>query len=460
MTNYAQLLNCNVRAELARRNFKDYVLYMKKDYILKPFHDYIISRLHAFERGEVKKLMIFMPPQHGKSELASRLLPSYMLGKNPSRKIVVSSYSTTIAHEFARDIKNRIKSIEYGDIFDINIGKNDEDDNSYSNTSYYFHTSPHKGYVYGVGRGGSITSKTVDISIIDDPLKGREEAMSITIRQKLWEWYINDVRTRMHNDSQEMLIQTRWDTDDLAGRLLKLEPEQWEVICFPAIKTSDYCEYDNRAEGEVLFPEKHSLERILDVKKKNEVAFNSLYQQDPKPNSNVLVHPNFIAIKSIPESSVTRWVVGIDYGFTNDPTAIIAIGIWGNKRYWKPLCYNKESSGNRDIVNISPENILEILKITGYDKCTLYSEHNPEMISQLRRLGLKVILANKSIHAGILCVNGYENYYVDDYPLFTNELKNYQFKTVGEIILNDPVDGNDHFMNAGRYAIYTDKFNS
>lgn len=388
-----------------------------------------------------------MPPQHGKSELTSRLFPAYLLGKNPKRKIIISSYSATIAHEFARDIKNNINGIEYREVFDTKIGALKLDDGSYSDSSHYYHTSPHKGFVYAVGRGGSITSKTIDIGIIDDPLKGREEAMSMTIKTKLWDWYVNDWRTRMHNDSQELLIQTRWDTDDLGGKLLSKEADQWEVICFPAIKTKDYSAYDNRQEGEVLFPEKHNLERIMDVKSKSEVTFNSLYQQDPKPDDNILVHPNFVKLKEFPMASIERWVTGIDYGYTNSPTAIVRVGIWGNKRYWQCLAYQPA---------ITPENIHKILVMHNLHKHALYSEHDPEMIAKLRRLGLAVMMANKSIYAGIVEVNEHENYYLEYDKWMGFEVKNYQYETIGEIILNDPVDKNDHCMNAGRYAIYTD----
>ena len=293
--NLASLLNCNVRAELARRNFRDYIRYVNPKYEIRPFHDYIISRLEAFAKGETKKMMIFMPPQHGKSTLTSRLFPSYLLGKRPDCKTVIASYSPTVAKEFSRDVKNYMSMPEYAEVFKTRIGKpGDDDKGSYSDSVSYFHTAPDKGFVYAVGRGGPITSKTIDVGIIDDPIKGREEAMSLTIKDKLWNWYVNDYRTRMHNHSQELLIQTRWDRDDLAGRILK-EENDWEVIIFPAIKTEDYSAYDMREPGEALWPEKHSVERILDQKKKSETTFDSLYQQDPKPNSKLLVHPGFVS---------------------------------------------------------------------------------------------------------------------------------------------------------------------
>lgn len=444
------------KGELARRNFEDFISEVMPSYEIKYFHKYIISRLQAFERGEVKKLMVFMPPQHGKSQLTSRLFPAYLLGKNPKRKIVISSYSATIAEEFARDAKNYINSPEYRQIFpNTKIGRSKDLEGSYSDSSSYYHTAPHKGFIYAVGVGGSLTSKSMDIGIIDDPFKDKEEAMSLNIREKRWSWFIDVFRTRQHNGSQELFIQTRWDRDDLGGRILAKEKD-WEVIVFPAIKTKDYSSYDHRQEGEALWEEKHSKVRILDQKAKSEATFNALYQQDPKPNENVLVHPNFIAVDKFPLDSITKWVIGLDYGYTNDPSAIVAVGVWGNKRYWRRLIYATQSSGNRVMANISAENILTVLKREGLEKCAMYSEHDKDMISQLRRLGLPVLPANKSIYAGIQCVNKKENYYLADDAILHDEIINYQFQTIGEIILNDPVDGNDHCMNAGRYAIYTD----
>lgn len=424
---------------------------MNHNYDAKYFHKYIIGRLEAFERGEIKKLMVFMPPQHGKTELTSRLFPAYLLGKNPQRKIVISSYSATIAHEFARDAKNYITSPDYKEIFpETRIGRIKETEGSFSDSSYYYHTAPDKGFIYAVGRGGSLTSKSMDIGIIDDPLKDREEAMSLNTREKLWQWYTDVYRTRMHNDTQEIIIQTRWDSDDLGGRLL-IRENDWEVILFPAIKTDDYSAYDKRQAGEVLYPEKHSLARILDIKQKNESTFNALYQQDPKPNRSVLVHPDFVSVESFPLESIPKWIVGLDYGYTQDETAIVAVGVWNNKRFWRTIGYR---------TNIPAEDINAALIIQGLNNSMIYSEHDPDMISQLRRLGLPIKMANKSIYAGIASVNSYENYYLSTDKYLHNELINYQYKTVGEIILNDPVDGNDHLLNAGRYAVYTDSYRS
>lgn len=465
-----------INAALAGKELKRFVLYTKGDYIVKPFHEYIMQRLDAFARGEIKKLMIFAPPQHGKTEIASRRFPAYFLGHNPETKTAVASYSATIAHEIGRDIKNIINSPEYKEIFPkVTAGKNVNGNTSMSDASHYYHISStekkNHGYVYTVGRGGSITSKTVDLGIIDDILKGREEATSAGVKGKMWQWYKDDWRTRMHNDSQELIMTTRWAEDDLAGRLLKEEADQWEVIIFPAIKTEDYSAYDHRQPGEVLFPEKHSLERILQIKKTNETSYDSLYQQNPKPNTKLLCHPDFKKVKEFPLDLINKWIIGIDYGM-NDETVVVAIGCHENKRYWKTLLYQpgreiiknykeqaKEEVSEADtekVNNIIVNAIYQVIVKNGHEKSQCYSEHDKVKIVKLLGKGLLVYLARKTISEGIERVNELDNYYLDTDLQMYNEVSVYQFKNIGEIILDEPVDGNDHIMNAGRYAIYTD----
>lgn len=457
-----------VNAALATKRFRRFVEYVKPDYIFKPFNEYFMERLDAFARGEIKKLMVFMPPQHGKSQLSTRMAPAYILGKIPSKKISISSYSATIAKGFAKDIKNIMKSYEYRQAFpNTKIGREAivETKGDYSDSSYFFETSK-GGFVYGVGRGGSLTSKTIDISIVDDPLKDRAEALSMTVKNGLQSWYNDVVRTRLHNDSQELITLTRWVDDDIAGRLL-LKEKDWEVIIFPAIKTEDFSSYDHRQPGEPLFPEKHSLERLLEAKERNEVSFNSLYQQDPKPNRQMLVHPDFVKVNEFPLDKINKWIVGIDYGY-NDPTAVVAIGCHENKRYWKPLIYKPGKQIIKDMkedVNRSDEDkindvivkaIHRALEQNNMLKSFCYSEHDKVAVNKLMGKGIIVYLANKSITSGIAKVNEYENYYLETDLETYNEVSQYQFKAIGEVILDEPVDGNDHIMNAGRYAIYTD----
>lgn len=224
-----------------------------------------------------------MPPQHGKSELTTRNFPAYLLGKNPNRKIVVSSYNSTKAKGFNRDVQKVIDSVEYHSVFPetrLNNSNVVSNVDTYLRNSQEFEIVGKNGSLKAVGRGGALTGDPVDVGIIDDPIKDRAEAVSPVIREKLWEWYTDVFLTRLHNDSQQLIILTRWHEDDLAGRILALEND-WEIILLEAIKENEF-DYDPREKGEALWPEKHSKERILNIKKNTPVTFDSLYQQSPK----------------------------------------------------------------------------------------------------------------------------------------------------------------------------------
>jgi phage terminase large subunit-like protein len=335
MTNYALLQLCNVRAELANRNFADFVQYVKPTYDMRWFHRVICEKLQAFQDGEIKKLMLFVPPQHGKSELSTRLFPAYLGGKDPNRKMVVASYNATLAQRFNRDIQRVVDSSLYHEVFPnttLNNSNVVNVSNNYLRNSEVFEFVGYGGFVKTVGRGGALTGTPVDIGIIDDPLKDRSEAMSSTIRESLWSWYQDVFETRLHNGSQQILIQTRWHEDDLAGKLLKRDSD-WEVVVFEAIKENE-SDYDPRQFGEALWPEKHSRERIEKIRETSPLTFDSLYQQNPKPTENMglLWTRNLLQrLRITTPPPMQRIVVAIDPATTStknsDETGITVQGI-------------------------------------------------------------------------------------------------------------------------------------
>jgi hypothetical protein len=291
MTNSEYLQTFNARAELANREFSEFVPYIMPTYQMQWFHRVICDKLQAFERGEIKKLMLFVPPQHGKSQLSTRMFPAYLLGKDPKRKIVVASYNATLASRFNRDIQRSMDNPLYHDVFPevyLNNSNVVTVSDSWLRNSEIFETVGFGGFVKTVGRGGALTGTPVDIGIIDDPLKDRQEAMSSTIREALWSWYVDVFESRLHNDSQQIIIQTRWHEEDLGGRLLARDND-WEVVVFEAIKEHEF-DYDPRAIGEALWPEKHSLERIEKIRDTSPLTFNSLYQQSPRPLDSIGIY--------------------------------------------------------------------------------------------------------------------------------------------------------------------------
>lgn len=147
-----------------------------------------------------------------------------MLGLDPDKKICIGSYAATIARDFNRDVQRIIDTANYRDLFPetyLNGSNVVTMANTYLRNSDVIEMVGHKGSLRVVGRGGSLTSKTVDVSILDDVYKDYAEGNSPIVRNAAWKWYTTVVRTRLHNDSQELIVFTRWHDDDLIGRIEK-----------------------------------------------------------------------------------------------------------------------------------------------------------------------------------------------------------------------------------------------
>ncbi len=285
--------------EGARRNLLWFAQYMQPSFQPTPFHKAYYRVLDKFAKREIKKLIIEAPPQHGKSQGSSRFLPANMLGHYPDLKICICSYAATIAKDFNRDVQRLIDSDAYRAIFpetQLNGSNVVTVADNYLRNSDVFEIVNHTGSLRVVGRGGSLTSKTVDVMIYDDLYKDAREANSPMIRLTAWDWFTKVAQTRLHNDSQQLIVFTRWHPDDIIGKIIESEnviiAERWEdfdnipdgawvLVNFEAIKTSAPTEIDPRNTGEVLWPERHSLERLLAQKQLDPVGFQCLYQGDP-----------------------------------------------------------------------------------------------------------------------------------------------------------------------------------
>lgn len=279
-----------IKIEKAKRKVIDFTTYTYSQYEINNHHRRYADALDKFAKGEIKNLMIFMPPQHGKSELCSRRLPAKLLGDNPNLRIALASYNHSFASKFNRDVQRIIDSAEYKKIYPKTrlIAKGVKTEGTWLRNSEEFEVIDHRGSFITVGVGGGLTGRPVDIGIIDDPYKDAADAWSVTVRQNVQDWYDTVFKTRFHNDSQQLITLTRWHPDDLAGTILKCESENWNVVIFPAIKISPPTEEDPREDGEALWESKHSIERLLAIKKQNPHVFESLYQQNPKPAEGLL----------------------------------------------------------------------------------------------------------------------------------------------------------------------------
>ena len=276
-------------------------------------------------------------PTHN-SEIVSRNFPAWALGKNPDLKIVGCSYSANLAEQFSRSIQRTIDSREYQSIFPETYlnGSNNKSVRGYLRNVDLFETVGHSGFYKVVGVGGSLTGTPVDIAIIDDPVKDAQEANSTTYRQRVWDWYNSVLTTRLHNDSKQLFIMTRWHEDDLAGRILRTEQDEWTVLSIPAICEE---EGDNgmscRQIGEALWESRHSLEKMTKYKNRAPREFTALYQQHPTIEGGNIVKRSWFPIITQQEFYAMRYKEPVHFfldtaynekkaGQDNDPSGILA----------------------------------------------------------------------------------------------------------------------------------------
>lgn len=240
-------------------------------------HLLIAKKLDAVARGEIDRLMINMPPRHGKSELASRRFPAMLLGMQPAQTIISASYNMDKASEFGGEVRDIVRAAEYRALFpDITLKED--------TTAKGFWRTEQGGYYIAAGVGTAITGRgTVGpIVLIDDPLKDRAEADSEVRRETVKSWYSSSILSRLPRAI--IVIQTRWHEDDLSGWLLEQQEkggDQWEVLTLPAISP----------EGKALWPEYYPIEALQRIKASSIPRdWSALFQQSPAPDEGEFFH--------------------------------------------------------------------------------------------------------------------------------------------------------------------------
>lgn len=304
------------RRELARRNLLDFTEYTNPLYARAHHHEKIAAKLEALERGDIDRLMIFMPPRHGKSELASKRFPAWCLGRDPHRQIIAASYNSDLASDFGRQVRNLIAEPEYREVF-ANVSLAPD-----SQAATRMNTN-HKGSYIAAGVGTAVTGRGADIGLIDDPFKDREEADSERRRQVVWDWYRSAFYTRLMPGARICLIQTRWHEDDLAGRLLEQDGRiedggQWDVLELPAIGA------DNAA----LWPEWYPLDALERIRATiGPREFSALYQQRPQPDDGTFFQRAWFGEWS--RLPALRFYGTSDYAVTDGAGDFTVHRVWG-----------------------------------------------------------------------------------------------------------------------------------
>ncbi|QHB40967.1 terminase large subunit [Flavobacterium phage vB_FspS_tant8-1] len=372
-----------IHGQLAKRKLTHFTTFMFPEYDIEWFHQLVMGKLDEWIQGDVKKLAIFMPPQHTKSTMSSEITPAKILGTNPKAKIVVASYSDKLASKFNRKCQDIIDSDKFREIYPgvMLPSKGIEGGNELRNNTF-FETIGYKGFFKAVSIGGQLTGDPIDFGIIDDPIKDRKQANSETYRETLWDWYNDVFSTRLHNDSRVLMLFTRWHEDDLAGRLFnpknkhynENEAKEWTIICLQALKEdklpmSNAMEYDDPREiGDALWEKKHSAKKLLKVKETNPTTHASLNQQRPSPATGNKLKREWFEIKNESELPFNYLQIKkdfwIDGAFTddsrNDETAQMTSAFYNGKLY----IFN--CNGVRKELNEYLDFVVPYLRSSGY----------------------------------------------------------------------------------------------
>lgn len=402
------------------------------------------------------------------SEGSSRMLPAYMLGLNPDLKLAICSYAATIAKDFNRDNQRIIDTSEYHAVFPGTTlsGALAQGEGAYMRNSEVFEIVGHKGSLRSVGRGGALNSKTLDLLICDDLYKDAMEANSPVVRQGAWDWYTKVARTRLHNQSQQLIVFTRWHPEDIIGKLIESEEviraEKWSdledvpsgawvLVNFEAIKTGEPTEIDPREKGEALWPERHSLARLQGMKAIDPVGFQCLYQGNPESAEGRLYEPFKTWIEKSDWGLLIRkgcYVDVADEG--NDYTCAIAYDIYKSsetawneqKKRFEPILYAlvtgiEYTDANAETTAIT---VPRLINETGAQKAWIESNNGGSQFEKVVKKKIKALTsafyqgANKEsriitnapfVNQSVIMPFGWENSYPKFYKAITEFLRKF-----------------------------------
>lgn len=238
----------------------------------------LCEHLEAFERDEIRFLMVFEPPRHSKTYHVSERFPAYYLGRHPRNMVIIASYVQDLAEQSSFRARGILQSELYP--FDTKVQTG-------ASAKQRWYTEQ-GGSLLAAGVGGQINGFGAHALIIDDPMKGRNEANSPVIREQTWNWYTADARPRLMPRSGVIVMHTRWHQDDLAGRILNsTQANDWTVLCLPAIAESDHPLQPSgdplgRKPGEALWPEWYDERALAQLREgMSSSDWNAIYQQRP-----------------------------------------------------------------------------------------------------------------------------------------------------------------------------------
>jgi len=347
---YLAALRRRQKAARARDDLLEFSQFMMPDadhsddvtrsaYITAKHHRAIAAAFEQVEQGKITRLIINVPPRHGKSQLSSRMFPAWFLGRHPEQSLILATYADRLSWDFGREVNALLEDSLYRQVFpDVRL----------KTASVDRIETEQGGKVFFVGRGSAITGRGAIGLLIDDPIKDRVEADSTLTREKLWSWYNQVAKTRLLSHAGWVaIIQTRWSEDDLVGRLTDplnpsysaVEGRKWRIIDLPAIAVED--DPLGRIPGEALWPERFPIGYLEEMREADPRGFQSLYQGSPTPDKG-----NFFAAEclltykrgDLPPKENLRFYVASDHAVSSkqerDKTCLLPVALDEDENIW------------------------------------------------------------------------------------------------------------------------------
>ena len=379
----AMKLEEKTKQEKIHDSFLDFVKHVWPEFIEGKHHKKIAEKFNQIAKGKIKRLIINMPPRHTKSEFASFLLPSWMVGRKPNLKIIQSTHTTELAIRFGRKAKNLMDSQEYKQVFKTRLREDSQAAGKWE--------TEQGGEYYAAGVGSAITGRGADLLIIDDP-HSEQDALNVHALERAYEWYTSGPRQRLQPGGAIVVVMTRWNMKDLTGMLLKnqkeLKSDKWEVIEFPAILPS----------GKSVWPEYWKKDELEGVKASISIGkWNAQWMQNPTAEEGSLIKREWWKVWDKPYIPPLQHIIqSYDTAFLKKETAdYSAITTWG-------VFYPDEDSPANLILLDSFKDRLEFPDLRK-EALEQYRYWNPETVIiegkasgmpltfELRKMGIPVI---------------------------------------------------------------------
>jgi predicted phage terminase large subunit-like protein len=378
-----------VEREKAQVSFMEYVKMMWPGFVHGRHHALMAKKFEAIAKGEMKRVIINMPPRHTKSEFASYLLPSWFLGLHPAKKVIQCSNTADLAVGFGRKVRNLVDSEQYASVFPgVKLRQDSKAAGRWATNK--------NGEYFAIGVGGTVTGKGADLLIIDDPHSEQEAAAASgnpEIYQKVYEWYTSGPRQRLQPGGAIVIVMTRWGEADLTGRVLqdamkREKGEEWELIELPAIMPS----------GNPLWPEFWSIDELEALKEELPVSkWNAQYQQKPTGEEGALVKREWWKIWERDKPPNCEYVIqSWDTAFTkSERSDYSACTVWG-------VFHMDEDPKNVNVILLEAyqerlefpelkEKAFEMYNIWEPDTCIIEAKAaGSPLIFEMRRMGVPV----------------------------------------------------------------------